>query len=84
MNKVEIYTHPACGYCHRAKGLLKLRCIAFNELNVGSNPQLMTEMVERTGGRTFPQIVINERAIGGFDALHDLDKRNELQGLLAH
>jgi len=82
MNKVEIYTHPGCGYCHQAKGLLKVRGIPFDERDLGKDGQLAVEMVQRTGGRTVPQIVINDQPIGGFDSLHRLDKENKLQALI--
>lgn len=82
MNQVEIYSHPTCIYCHRAKGLLKARGIDYKELNVAHGKQLVKEMIQRTGGRTFPQIIINGKPIGGFDSLHRMDKNQELGTLL--
>jgi len=84
MNKVEIYSHPACGYCRQAKGLLNARGIEYQDLNVGHAPHLVAQMIERTGGRTFPQIIINNQPIGGFDDLHRLDQNQELTALLNH
>lgn len=83
MSNVEIYSHPSCGYCHQAKGLLNARGIEFEELDVELYRPLMTEMVQRTGGRTLPQIIINDKAIGGFDELHQLDLKDELTALIA-
>jgi len=84
MNKVEIYSHPSCSYCHQAKGLLNARGIEYQELNVGQDRQLLAQMVERTGGRTFPQIIIKDQAIGGFDDLRRLDQKQQLSTLLNH
>lgn len=81
MNKVEIYSHPTCGYCHQAKGLLKARGIDYREFNVATDTNLITEMVRRTGGRTFPQIIINEEAVGGFAELRKLDQQKALSHL---
>lgn len=82
MNKVEVYSHPGCGFCQQAKALLRARGIEYQELDVALDQQLMSEMVSRTGGRTLPQIVINDRAIGGFDSLIELDRNNDLLSLL--
>lgn len=82
MNKIEIYSHPGCGYCHQAKALLSARGIEYQELDVAQDKQLIGQMVERTGGRTLPQIIINDRAIGGFDDLRRLDQNRELTTLL--
>ncbi|MFC1747856.1 glutaredoxin 3 [Pseudomonadota bacterium] len=84
MNKVEIYSHPGCGYCHQAKGLLKARGIEYQELDVAQDRQLLSQMVQRTGGRTLPQIIINDQVVGGFDDLRLLDQRKQLDTLLNH
>jgi glutaredoxin 3 len=81
MNNVEIYSHPGCGYCQQAKALLKARGIHYRERDVGRDQQLLAEMVQRTGGRTFPQILINERPIGGYTELLDLDRNQQLESL---
>jgi glutaredoxin 3 len=41
-------------------------------------------MIERAGGRmTFPQIFIDGRHIGGSDDMRALDRRGELDAILA-
>ena len=82
MRKVEIYSQPQCPYCHHAKALLDTKEIAYEEYNIASDRALLTEMVERTGGRTLPQIVINDQAIGGYDDLRQLEDQGLLQALL--
>jgi glutaredoxin 3 len=82
MSRVEIYSHPGCGYCHQAKRLLNDRSIPFEEWDISRDSRLVTDMVRRTGGRTLPQILINDKAIGGFDQLRQLDVNDELQALL--
>jgi glutaredoxin 3 len=84
MAKVEIYTSPFCGYCHRAKALLERRGAAYTEYDVVFDPARREEMQARaTGARTVPQIFINGRPIGGSDQLAALDKAGELASLLA-
>lgn len=83
MPEIDIYTSPFCGYCHRAKRLLKSKGADFNELDVFMNRGLKREMVDRAGGRsTVPQIFIDGRHIGGSDELHALDYDGELDALL--
>ena len=84
MADIVIYTSAFCGYCARAKRLLKAKGAEFNEIGVDMNPSLREEMMQKAGGRyTVPQIFINGRHVGGCDDLHDLDARGELDKLLA-
>ena len=81
--KIIIYTGPMCSFCVRAKDLLKKKGLKFEELFLGDNPNLMEEMIARSGGkRTVPQIFIGDTHIGGFDELYDKDKSGELDEIL--
>jgi glutaredoxin 3 len=83
MAKVEIYSSPFCGFCHRAKRLLDSKGVAFEEYDVMMNGALKSEMIDRAGGRTtVPQIFIDDRHIGGCDELHALDAAGKLDPLL--
>ena len=83
MVDVTIYTRPGCGFCMRAKDLLRSKGVDYREIDVWSGPGLQDEMIERAGGRTtVPQIFVGERHVGGCDDLHDLDAAGELDGLL--
>jgi glutaredoxin 3 len=83
--KVEIYTTQFCPFCVRAKSLLKHKGVAFEEIDVGDDPELREKMIERAGGRrTVPEIFINGRIIGGYDELKALDDADELDPLLAN
>ncbi|MEZ5939445.1 MAG: glutaredoxin 3 [Hyphomonadaceae bacterium] len=80
---MEIYTRDWCGYCVRAKALLNELGVAFTEYEAGMDPALRQEMVTRSGGVTFPQILINDRPIGGSDDLHALHASGKLEQMLA-
>ena len=41
------------------------------------------EMMSLTGGRTVPQIIINEQPVGGCDDLFALERAGKLEALLA-
>ena len=84
MADVIIYTKPGCGYCHAAKALLDGKGADYIEIVASSDPTKKQEMIQRSGGRmTFPQIFIDGKHIGGSDDLHALDRRGELDPLLA-
>ena len=84
MAKVEIYTKMTCGFCHRAKRLLQMKKVPFEEYSVDLGGKKKSEMVERAGGRmTVPQIFINGRHVGGCDELMELEYQGKLDELLA-
>jgi glutaredoxin 3 len=81
--KVEIYTKMTCGFCVRAKKLLELKKVPFEEYAVDFGGAKKAEMVERAGGRmTVPQIFINGRHVGGCDDLMALEYQGKLDELL--
>ncbi len=81
---VLMYATAYCPYCMRARQLLQSKSVAWHEVDVGAQPHRRHEMTEKSGGqRTVPQIWIGNRHIGGCDELHALDRRGELDALLA-
>lgn len=84
MAKVEIYTTPMCPYCHRAKRLLASKGVDYVEIDLWQHPGRRDEMIARAAGRrTVPQIFVDDRAVGGSDDLHSLDRAGGLDPLLA-
>jgi len=81
--KVEIYTSPLCGFCHRAKGLLSQKDVEFSEIDVMMQPEQKQEMIVRAkGARTVPQIFIDDEHVGGCDDLFALDAAAKLDPML--
>lgn len=84
MAKVEIYTKLGCSYCTRAKRLLADKGVDFIEYDITMGGPKRAEMLERVpGARTVPQILIDDRAIGGSDDLAALEAQGGLDPLLA-
>ena len=82
--KIEIYTKMTCGFCLRAKRLLDMKKVEYEEYAVDFGGPKKAEMVERAGGRmTVPQIFINGRHVGGCDELMSLEQQGKLDELLA-
>ncbi|CUS55748.1 MULTISPECIES: glutaredoxin 3 [unclassified Hyphomonas] len=83
MADVTIYTRQFCPYCTRAVSLLKSKNVNFNEIDAGMDAQKKAEMVERSGGgRTFPQIFIGDKHVGGCDDMMALERSGKLDSLL--
>ncbi len=81
--KVEIYTWASCPYCLRAKDLLKQKGIEFTEYPIDGDESARAKMAKRAcGGRSLPQIFINDQHVGGCDDLYELDFEGELDPLL--
>jgi len=81
MATIIIYTTPYCPYCVRAKQLLAQKQVSFEEIDV-SDRSLRPAMTALTGGNTVPQIIINDKPIGGCDELYALERAGELDKLL--
>jgi glutaredoxin 3 len=83
MSNVVIYTTRICPFCIRAKQVLDGKGVEYREIAVDANPELRLDMMEKSGRRTVPQIWIGETHVGGFDDLWSLERRGDLEPLLA-
>ncbi|UTF58690.1 glutaredoxin 3 [Gilvimarinus sp. DA14] len=83
MAKVIMYTTAICPFCVNAKRLLASKGVEVEEIRVDREPGLRQKMMAESGQQTVPQIWIGERHVGGFTDLWALDKRGELDALLA-
>lgn len=84
MADVVLYTKPGCPYCIAAMGLLKRKGVDFTEIVASNDPEKKAEMIQKSGGKaTFPQIFIDGKHIGGSDDMSALDRRGQLDDLLA-
>ena len=83
VSKVVMYTTDPCGFCRQAKALLQSRGVEYEEVNLARSPEGREALVAKTGQMTFPQILVGDRAIGGFRELVEADRDGVLQSLLA-
>ncbi len=81
--RVRIFTSEACSFCLRAKSLLFAKGVNFEEVYLPRyDVESRVRLVELTGRYTFPQIVVDETPIGGYDELRALDASGRLDPLL--
>lgn len=76
--QIKMYTKAYCSFCFAAKNLLAKRGLEFEEIPIAGNRAAEQEMLQLTGGRTVPQIIIDGKPIGGYTELVELDMDGEL------
>lgn len=77
--KIIVYSASWCGPCKYAKQLLDERGLDFEEIDIEKEGISREDLYEMTGGRTIPQIIINNVNIGGYTDLQQLDKMGNLK-----
>ena len=82
MNKIEVYSKEWCPYCAKAKSLLKTKQLDFDEIDITSDADGESQMIRRSRRRTVPQIFIDDKPIGGYDDLANLNATGALDKLL--
>ena len=83
MRPVTIYGNKTCPFCGAARMLLTKKGVTFDDVLVDVESDKLTEMQERSGRSSVPQIFVGDKHIGGFDELYELDKSGKLDELLA-
>ena len=84
MARVLMYCTATCPFCRSAERLLERKGVRdIERIRVDLEPARRSEMMQRTGQRTVPQIWIGARHVGGCDELYGLDQAGELDRLLA-
>ena len=80
---VKIYSTSWCPACVSAKRLLEDNSIEFEEINIEEIGMTREQLFEITGGMSVPQILINNKSIGGFNNLFELSQSGKLLELLS-
>lgn len=83
MQPIKIYTTQYCGYCARAKELLRENGLVFEEVDVTHDDPMREKLVEMTGGRlTVPQIFVGSVHLGGYSDLAQASSDGKLDQLI--
>jgi len=64
---VRCYTIPTCPWCRKAKEYLVEKGVQFMDYNVAEDRAKLQEMMQLTGQRGVPVIVVGEEVIVGFN-----------------
>ena len=73
-----VWSKNQCPYCDQAKALLKIKGIVFEERNIQADftKEQLLEAVPTA--RTVPQIIMDDKLIGGFTQLQEYLKENNV------
>ena len=83
MKNITMYTGPMCNFCEAAKRLFSRNNIKFKEIDISTKDGLRDEMIKKSNGkRTIPQIFFDDKHIGGYVELRELEKNNQLLDLI--
>ncbi|MHB0997910.1 MAG: glutaredoxin family protein [Armatimonadota bacterium] len=64
---IKVYSTPTCPWCKKVKDYLTTKGVPYQEFNVAEDRTKLQEMVQLTGQRGVPVIVINDEVIVGFN-----------------
>ena len=79
---IVMYTTRFCPYCIRARGLLQSKGWDYQDIRVDADQGLRSEMMQKSGQHTVPQIWIGDQHIGGCDELFRLEVGNQLKAMV--
>ncbi len=82
MPKVIVYTRDYCPFCRHAKALLHSKGVEFEEIDIGDDEALQEEIWRLSRLKTVPQIFVDGKPVGGYEALRQLDASGELDQIL--
>lgn len=83
MAAITLYVRRDDPRSARARNLLQRRGATLSLVDITDDPLRMTELSERTGGRTrAPQAFLEGRYLGGLDELIDMEERGALEWVL--
>ena len=79
---IKIYTTSWWGPCIAAKKMLDGMDMSYENIDIEEQGLSREDLVKITGGHTVPQIIINDKAIGGFNELLQLNNSGKLKELI--
>jgi len=83
MKNITVYSGPLCNFCDAAKRLLARNNLAYKEIDISKEDGLRDEMIKKANGkRTIPQIFFDDRHVGGYVELRELEKKGKLKEIL--
>ena len=74
IDNLTLYILERCSYCVMAKNLLNKYNIEYDVVDVSNKPELRKQLMDETKQRTVPMIFINNKFIGGYTQLLELEK----------
>ncbi|OAD68720.1 hypothetical protein PHYBLDRAFT_117274, partial [Phycomyces blakesleeanus NRRL 1555(-)] len=82
---VQIFSKSYCPYCTRAKDIFDDLDVDYKALELNDHPEgpsIQQALQELTSQKTVPNIFVNQKHIGGYDALKSALDSGKLQTIL--
>ena len=82
-HKVTVYSMQNCPYCVKAKALLTQRGVLFETIMIDDwSDEQWSSFEKKTGMKTLPQVFLDDRLIGGYAQLSEIDAKDQLKSFL--
>ncbi len=65
--RIIVFSSPSCGWCGKVKSYLREKGFRFKDVDVSKDPKAAEDVVKKTGQMGVPVVLINSRAIVGFN-----------------
>lgn len=82
MATIKLYKKNPCPYCDRAINLLNSKEVPFEVIDLTDDMDQLMKIKNQWGWKTVPVIIINDKLVGGYTDLKELDESGELDKLL--
>jgi len=82
MRTVTIYSSDICTLCNSVENLLEVRDIPYEKIMIREDSHEHTELAERTGLTTLPQVFVGSMLLGGYQETLAADQSGMLADLL--
>lgn len=66
-----IYGKPGCSFCVKAKNLLEVKGFDYDYKELGTDFLVEDLLARNPAAKTFPQIFVDDRLVGGYVDLED-------------
>ena len=64
---VTVYTRTTCAYCAQVKRYLDMKHQSYDVINLDEQPTAADEIIQKSGARTVPVVVVRDDASGKED-----------------
>lgn len=86
MKEIKIYTLSYCPYCAKALELLAMQDVDFKQIDITQDEDKMIPFLKEkyniAGDVTLPQIIVDEKTIGGYSDIKKLHDEGKLSDIL--
>lgn len=80
--QIKMVKKNPCPYCDRAQRFFEERGLQVEIVDLSNNLQELQKLKEQTGWATVPMIFVNDKLIGGYNDMRELDESGELDKLV--